>query len=180
MVISLPCGGGPECGGEEICWPGIQLKRGRGVCNGRLKTGRQSDKTTLSHAKFAWQSQVPGCVEDCPSSVRVLTYIFRITFFRNMQEKNTNFVNFRSLREQAGMTLSQLSELSGYSIASINGLELNDIGSKRLRDRILSILLQKSEEGDKTEIQHWRDRALAAESKLEQLKSAMQGWLKKI
>lgn len=60
-----------------------------------------------------------------------------------MQEKNTNLVNFKSLREQSGMTLSQLSELSGYSIASINGLELNDIGSKRLRDRILSILLQK-------------------------------------
>lgn len=96
-----------------------------------------------------------------------------------MQEKNTNLVNFKSLREQSGMTLSQLSELSGYSIASINGLELNDIGSKRLRDRILSILLQKTEEGDKTEIQHWRDRALRAEEKLNQLKSAMQGWLKK-
>ena len=97
-----------------------------------------------------------------------------------MQEKSTNFVNFKSLREQSGMTLSQLSELSGYSIASINGLELNDIGSKRLRDRILSILLQKTEEGDKTEILHWRDRALRAEEKLNQLKSAMQGWLKKI
>ena len=71
-------------------------------------------------------------------------------------------------------------EIWFYSIASINGLELNDIGSKRLRDRILSILLQKTEEGDKTEIQHWRDRALRAEEKVNQLKSAMQGWLKKI
>lgn len=97
-----------------------------------------------------------------------------------MQEKSTKTVNFRELREQAGMTLSQLSELSGYSIASINGLELNDIGSKRLRDKVLSLLLQKTEEGDKTEIQHWRDRALKAEDKLEQLKASMLGWIKKI
>lgn len=92
----------------------------------------------------------------------------------------TESVNFREVRERAGMTLSQVSELSGYSIAAVNGLELSGKGSKRLKDRILSILLQKEEEGEKTEIQHWRDRALKAEDKLDQLKAAMQGWLKKI
>ena len=49
-----------------------------------------------------------------------------------MQEKNTNLVNFKSLREQSGMTLSQLSELSGYSIASINGLELNELNKNHI------------------------------------------------
>lgn len=92
----------------------------------------------------------------------------------------TPSVNFREIRERAGMTLSQVSELSGYSVAAVNALELSGKGSKRLKDKILSILLQKEEEGGKTEIQHWRDRALRAEEKLTQLKSAMQGWLKKI
>ncbi|WP_300775714.1 helix-turn-helix transcriptional regulator [uncultured Akkermansia sp.] len=92
----------------------------------------------------------------------------------------TPSVNFREIRERAGMTLSQVAELSGYSVAAVNALELSGKGSKRLKDKILSILLQKEEEGDKTEIQHWRDRALRAEEKLSQLKSAMQGWLKKI
>jgi len=92
----------------------------------------------------------------------------------------THSVNFKEIRERAGMTLSQVAELSGYSVAAVNGLELTGKGSKRLKDKILSILLQGEEEGDKSAIQHWRDRALTAESKLEQLKSAMQGWLKKI
>lgn len=92
----------------------------------------------------------------------------------------TPSVDFREIRERAGMTLSQVSELSGYSIAAVNALELSGKGSKRLKDKVLSILLQKEEEGDKTEIQHWRDRALKAEDKLEQLKAAMQSWIKKI
>lgn len=92
----------------------------------------------------------------------------------------TPSVDFREIRERAGMTLSQVSELSGYSIAAVNALELSGKGSKRLKDKVLSILLQKEEEGDKTEIQHWRDRALKAEDKLEQLKASMQIWIKKI
>lgn len=107
-------------------------------------------------------------------------YKTRNTIFVIMQAENTNPVNFRELREKSGLTLSQLSELSGYSIPSINGLELNDIGSKRLREKVLSILLQQTEEGDQTEVQFWRDRALKAEEKLTMLKSAMTGWLKKI
>lgn len=59
-VISHPYGGEIECGVEEICLPGILSARGLGVCNGPLKTGRRSGKTTLSHVKFAWQPQVPG------------------------------------------------------------------------------------------------------------------------
>lgn len=93
----------------------------------------------------------------------------------------TQSVNFKQIRERAGMTLSQVSALSGYSIAAVNALELSGKGSKRLKDKILSILLQKEEEeDDKKEVQHWRDRAIKAESKLEELKAAMQGWLKKI
>ncbi|MEG0587674.1 MAG: helix-turn-helix transcriptional regulator [Akkermansia sp.] len=91
----------------------------------------------------------------------------------------TPSVNFREIREQAGMTLSEVSELSGYSIAAVNALELSDKGSKRLKEKILSILLHRGEEGEKSEVQHWRDRALRAEEKLSMLRGAMEGWLKK-
>lgn len=88
--------------------------------------------------------------------------------------------NFKELRISAGLTLSQLSELSGYSITTINQLEINNEGSKRLRDKLMSILLQNSEEGTSAEVQHWRDRALLAEEKLKALKEAMSAWIKKI
>lgn len=46
----------------------------------------------------------------------------------------------RLARESSGLTLSELSLASGYSIATINGLELRDQGSARLRQKLTEIL----------------------------------------
>lgn len=97
-----------------------------------------------------------------------------------MKTNKPNFTvseNFRVLREQAGFTLSRLAELSGYSIAAINALENRNEGSKRLRDKVLSLLLQKQEEGAEGEAAYWRDRAIKAEEKLKMLKKSMAKWL---
>ena len=84
------------------------------------------------------------------------------------------------MREGAGLTLGQLAELSGYSVATINGLELHGAGSGRLKDKLASVLLSHAEEGTPVEVKHWRDRAMAAEQKVAMLKSGMEGLLRKI
>ena len=84
------------------------------------------------------------------------------------------------MREAAGMTLTQLAELSGYSVAAVNGVELNNEGSSRLKNKLLDILLSRQEDGESAEIKFWRNRALSAETKLESLKSAITAALKKI
>ena len=96
------------------------------------------------------------------------------------KEKLTETVNWSDLRKSSGLTLAQLSELTGFGVATINGLEKRGEGSKRLRDKMMAVLLSKNEEGVHSEARFWRDRALAAEQKLSMLKSAMESWLKKI
>lgn len=44
------------------------------------------------------------------------------------------------MREDSGLTLAQLAELSGYSVSAINGLELRGEGSDRLKKKLLEIL----------------------------------------
>jgi len=94
--------------------------------------------------------------------------------------KITDNVNWVQLREDAHLTLQQLAEISGYSVATINGLELKGEGSKRLKDKLASVLLSRAEEGVSAEVQHWKQRALIAEDKLLGLKAAMSAWMKKI
>ncbi len=48
-------------------------------------------------------------------------------------------VNFADLRKFAGMTLDQAARLSGYGVATINGLEKTGAGSRRLRERLLAV-----------------------------------------
>ena len=84
-------------------------------------------------------------------------------------------IDFKTLREKTRLTLSNLAELSGYSVLHIVRLE-----NGGMRDKILSILLQTQEEGMASEVKIWRDRALQAEEKLCLLKDAMVGWIKKI
>ena len=97
-----------------------------------------------------------------------------------MQEKFPENRNFKEMRESLGLTLAQLSEMSGYSISTINLLEVKGEGSKRLREKLTALLLSGEEKGETAHTEYWRDRALAAEEKLKMLKSAMQGWLSKI
>jgi transcriptional regulator with XRE-family HTH domain len=57
-------------------------------------------------------------------------------------KKITENVNWLDLREKSGLTLAQLATISGYSIATINGLELKNQGSDRLRDKLKSIFTE--------------------------------------
>lgn len=47
---------------------------------------------------------------------------------------------WKALRERAGLTLAELSAKSGYSIGTINGLELHGEGSQRLKNKLTEIL----------------------------------------
>jgi transcriptional regulator with XRE-family HTH domain len=94
--------------------------------------------------------------------------------------KNTENVNWAKLRENSGLTLAQLSEMTGYSVATINGLELKNEGSSRLREKLESILISRKEEGVLSDSNHWRKRALAAEEKLRILKSGIETVLRQL
>ena len=56
-------------------------------------------------------------------------------------------INFKRLREDRGLTLEQLAEKSGYSVAAINGLELHGQGSPRLNARLLELLTPGTRSG---------------------------------
>lgn len=77
----------------------------------------------------------------------------------------------KQLREAAGLTLAVLAARSGYSVATINGLELNDQGSKRLRKKLSDLLSGRS--SSFTETVDWKARALSAERQLESLKTKL-------
>jgi len=96
------------------------------------------------------------------------------------KKKVTESVNYSDLRKSAGLTLSQLSELTGFGVATINGLEKRGEGSARLKEKVASVLLCNSEEGTTNEVRMWRDRALSAEQKLDLVTEALRGVLKKI
>ena len=96
------------------------------------------------------------------------------------KQKNTETVNFAQLRKDAGLTLAQLAELSGFGVATINGLEKRGEGSERLRKKIMEILLVSEEEGQSSEIRFWKERAKEYEKKLEIVRAALEGVLKKI
>ncbi len=96
------------------------------------------------------------------------------------KRKITDSVNWKKLREKAGLTLGQLAEVTGYSVATINGLEIHDTGSQRLKDKLASTLIAHGEEGVAAEVKHWRDRAMFAEQKLEAVKAGLAAVLKKI
>ena len=48
-------------------------------------------------------------------------------------------MNYKAAREAVELTLAQVAQASGYSIATINGLENHDDGSDRLRKRLVEI-----------------------------------------
>lgn len=91
-----------------------------------------------------------------------------------------NNIDFKKLREQTHLTLSNVAELSGHSIPYIVKLENGENVPERVKNKVLSILLQMQEDGPNSAIKIWRDRALQAEQKLALLKDAMVGWVRKI
>lgn len=91
-----------------------------------------------------------------------------------------NDVNIKDLRARTNVTLSSLSDLSGYSISCIARLENEGKGAPKMKEKITSILLEREEEGLVTEVKMWRDRALRAEEKLAMVKASLTGWIKRI
>lgn len=91
-----------------------------------------------------------------------------------------NNINFRALREQTHLTLSNVAELSGYSIPCIVKLENGEEVPAPVKNKVLSVLLLMQEDGPASAAKIWRDRALQAEQKLALLKEAMVGWVRKI
>ncbi|MCC8149105.1 hypothetical protein [Akkermansia sp.] len=89
-------------------------------------------------------------------------------------------INFKTLREQTHLTLSNVAELSGCTVLCIAKLERGDDVSPVVRNRVLSILLQMQEDGPDSAVKIWRDRALRAEEKLALLKDSMVSWIRKI
>lgn len=97
------------------------------------------------------------------------------------------------MREQAGITLADLAEKSGYSIGTINGLELKGDGSQRLKDRLIQILTPLAnkesvtggrsesatsgfalrENAPQSEVEIWKRRAKDAEEKLHNLRTML-------
>jgi transcriptional regulator with XRE-family HTH domain len=49
-------------------------------------------------------------------------------------------MDFKQAREGAGLTLAQLSEVSGYAIGTISDLERKGVGGKRLKLKLVEIL----------------------------------------
>lgn len=89
-------------------------------------------------------------------------------------------INIKELRMKARLTLGTLADLTGYSVSHIVQLENMGEGSRRMRNDIISVLLQREEEGLEIEIKIWRSRAMEAEDRLALIKQAMKIWLNKI
>lgn len=56
-------------------------------------------------------------------------------------------INFKKLRNDAGLTLAHLAELSGYDVTDIVRLEQGEKIPPCIRECILALLLQAREEG---------------------------------
>jgi transcriptional regulator with XRE-family HTH domain len=90
-------------------------------------------------------------------------------------------MDFKAARERRELTLKQVSTLAGYSIPTINALELEGRGSDRLREKLKQIYDLKDSGGDfalretvaESELEIWKRRAKAAEGELAQLKATL-------
>lgn len=97
-----------------------------------------------------------------------------------MFDMGSDEINIKELRMRARLTLGTLADLTGYSVSHIVQLENMGEGSRRMRNDIISVLLQREEEGLAIEIKIWRTRALEAEERLDLIKQTMREWLNKI
>lgn len=97
-----------------------------------------------------------------------------------MQEKFTENRNFQEMRCGRGWTLAKLAELSGYSIATLNALELRGEGSMRLKKKVLSLLTNNEENFSADQLKYWKERCMENEKKLQTIKSALQNLLDNI
>jgi transcriptional regulator with XRE-family HTH domain len=69
--------------------------------------------------------------------------------------------HFKDLRETAGLTLEQVSKITGYAVSAINGLENHDRGSKHLRAKLLEIYNPGTVSGGRLKRESHRENNLA-------------------
>lgn len=84
-------------------------------------------------------------------------------------------INFKKLRNDVGLTLAHLAELSGYKVTDIVRLEQGEKIPPCMRECVLALLLQAREEGMALDVRIWRERALRAENKVEILLGMVKG-----
>ena len=92
-------------------------------------------------------------------------------------------MDFKAAREQRELTLNQVSTLAGYSIPTINALELEGRGSDRLREKLQQIYKLNDvenpyalrEAAPESDLEIWRRRAKKAESELAELRRKLRG-----
>jgi transcriptional regulator with XRE-family HTH domain len=86
------------------------------------------------------------------------------------------------------MTLNELARATGYSVSTINGLELNGEGSERLKKRLLEVLPYSPQNTDsvisgiamkESQVEYktkadWQQRALTAEKKLQAIRNILE------
>lgn len=97
-------------------------------------------------------------------------------------------MDFKSVRDEKKLTLDQVAELSGWSVAAINGLELHGKGSLRLRKKLEGIyttckpchdaLHDAATPAQETEVEIWKRRAKKAEAELHDLKTKLREFVK--
>lgn len=115
-------------------------------------------------------------------------------FYGNL---NSRLNQWKALREQAGLTLAELAEKSGYSTGTINGLELKGEGSQRLKDKLTEILtplankesvtdgrsesakppVELRDHPGESDLAIWKRRAQAAEGQLANLRDGLRSLL---
>ena len=92
-------------------------------------------------------------------------------------------MDFKAAREGRELTLKQVSELAGYSIPTINALELEGRGSDRLKEKLQQIY-ELRDQGNRlpdmlhdrpseSELEIWRRRAKTAEAELTHIKKIL-------
>lgn len=87
-------------------------------------------------------------------------------------------MDFKAAREAKNLTLKQASELAGYSVPTINALELEGRGSDRLKEKLAEVYggsdsMVLREAAPESEIVLWRRRAKTAEAELARLRAGL-------
>ena len=94
-------------------------------------------------------------------------------------------MNFKAERESRDWTLEKVAELSGYKVATINGLELHGEGSDRLKQKLAEVYGKQNpnaslrDAAPESELEIWKRRAKKAEAELHELKTKMRALLEK-
>jgi hypothetical protein len=99
-------------------------------------------------------------------------------------------MDFKKLREAAGLNLDEVVILSGWAKGTISDLENHDKGSGRLREKLLEVYgLKKGSEQNRfsettieyhdssSEVELWKRRAKVAEQELADLKTNLRALL---